>query len=175
MNVLLRRNVSKLGKIGEIVVVKDGYARNYLLPHGLATTPTKANLKQVESEKVVYLAGLARLRTQLEARAKLIEGKEFTIIARANEEGHLYGSIGPAQIAAAVHKEGLVVDEENIVLEEAIRKLDRYEIGLKFGDEVAAKIFLNVVPPKDVKEQIEQAEQAAGAAAPPEQPAEKTE
>ena len=89
MKVLLRRNVPKLGKIGEVVEVKPGYARNYLLPQRLAVEPTKGNTRQVELEKQKYLEELARIRAEIEARAKLVDGKEITIAARANQEGQL--------------------------------------------------------------------------------------
>jgi large subunit ribosomal protein L9 len=102
MKVLLRRNVLNLGKIGEVVEVKAGYARNFLLPQRLAIAPSAANLRAVEAEKEEYLKELARQKAELEAKAAVIQGKEITISARANEEGHLYGSVGPAQIVAAM-------------------------------------------------------------------------
>jgi len=149
MKVLLRRNVRKLGQIGEVVEVRDGYARNYLLPCGLALQPTEANLKAIEAERQAYLAELAAQRAALEQRAKLLEGKEFTINARANEEGTLYGSVGPAQIAAAVTQEGFVIDPENIVLDEPIRRLDKYEVPVEFAPEVTTTIVVWVVPPRE--------------------------
>jgi large subunit ribosomal protein L9 len=146
MKVLLRRNVPGLGKISEVVDVKAGYARNYLLPQRLAVEPTKTNTRKVEAEKQAYLEELARLRAQIEARAKLVDGKEITIAARANQEGQLYGSVGPAQIVAALAEKGLHVEPENVALGEPIRKLDKYDVDLKFGEGIAAKIVLWVVP-----------------------------
>lgn len=149
MKVLLRRNVRKLGQIGQIVEVTAGYARNYLLPQRLAVVPSRTNVKAVETEKQAYMEELARQRVELEARAKLLEGKEFTITARANEEGHLYGSVGPAQIAAAVVKDGFDVQAQAIALEEPIRKLDKYEVAVQFAEGVTAKIVVWVVPPRE--------------------------
>jgi len=149
MKVLLRRNIIKLGHIGEVVEVRNGYARNYLLPQGLAMVPTAGNIKAIEAEKAAYLAQVARERAELEARAKLIEGKEVTVVARANEEGHLYGSVGPAQVAAAADREGLVIEAEHIVLDEPIRNLDKYEVTVRFAEGVEAKIGVWVVPPKE--------------------------
>jgi len=134
MKVLLRRNVRKLGQIGEVVEVRDGYARNYLLPCGLALQPTEANLKAIEAERQAYLAELAAQRAALEQRAKLLEGKEFTINARANEEGT---------------QEGFVIDPENIVLDEPIRRLDKYEVPVEFAPEVTTTIVVWVVPPRE--------------------------
>ena len=102
MKVLLRKNVGRFGKIGDVVEVKAGYARNYLLPQGLAVRPTEANIRAVEADKQCYLEEVARQRADLEARAAAVQGKEITIAARANEEGHLYGSVGPAQIVSAL-------------------------------------------------------------------------
>ena len=146
MKVLLRKNVAKLGKIGDVVEVKPGYARNYLLPHGLAYEPSRSNLRQVEVEKQKYLQELARQRAEIEARAQLVQGKEVTISARANPDGHLYGSVGPAQIGAALAELKVFVEANNIVLPEPIRKLDKYEVALDFGQDVKATISVWVVP-----------------------------
>lgn len=146
MKVLLRKNVSNVGKIGDLVDVKSGYARNYLLPQGLAYQPTAANIRQVEREREKYLAELARQRAEIAARAALVDGKEVTISARANEEGHLYGSIGPAQIVAALTEQNCFVEAGNIVLPEPIRMLDKYDVSLKFAEDVTATISVWVVP-----------------------------
>jgi large subunit ribosomal protein L9 len=146
MKVLLRANVPHLGQIGDVVQVKAGYARNYLVPRGLAAEPTPGNLKRIEVEKQAYLAELAKRKAEVQARAALVDGKEVTIAALANEEGHLYGSIGPAQIVEALARENLHVEEENIVLPEPIRALDKYEVNLRFAEEVTAKINVWVVP-----------------------------
>ncbi len=146
MRVLLRKNVSKLGHIGEVVDVKPGYARNYLLPQGLATEPTEANLKAIEADKQRYLEELAKLRTELEAKAAVVDGKEITLAARANEEGHLYGSVGPAQIVAALAEQNVFIEAEHIVLPEAIRQLDKYEVPIRFAEDVSATISVLIVP-----------------------------
>jgi large subunit ribosomal protein L9 len=146
MKVLLRKNVPDLGRIGDVVDVRPGYARNYLLPQGLAYQPTAANLRQVEQEKQRYLEQLAHEREKVEARAQLLDGKEVTIAARANPEGHLYGSVGPAQIAAALAEQGLFVESENIALEEPIRRLDKYDVPLRFAQDVTATVSVWIVP-----------------------------
>jgi len=149
MKVLLRKNVAKLGKIGEVVDVTPGYARNYLLPRHLAVQPTRANTKAVEAEKQRYLDELARQRGDLEARAAAIGGKEVTIAARANEEGQLYGSVGPAQIAAALAAEGIFLEAENIALDSPIRRLDKYDVPVVFGEDIKATIHVWVVPVRE--------------------------
>lgn len=146
MKVLLRRNISKLGHIGEVVEVKSGYARNYLLPQGLAVTPTELNVRAIEAEKQHYLEQLAHEKAELQARAALVANKEVTITARANKEGVLYGSVGPAQIVAALGEQNLLIETENVVLAEPIRKLDKYEVKLRFSEEVSVSINVWVVP-----------------------------
>lgn len=146
MKVLLRRNISKLGHIGEVVDVKPGYARNYLLPHGLGVEPTEMNVKAIEAEKETYLAQLAQEKAELEARAALVADKEVTIAARANSEGVLYGSVGPAQIVAALGEQNLLIEPENVVLAEPIRRLDKYDVTLRFSEEVSVSITVWVVP-----------------------------
>lgn len=146
MKVLLSVNVPKLGMIGEVVDVKDGFARNYLVPQGLAVEPTPGNLKRIEAEKAAYLEKVAKIKAEVEARAKTVEGKEITIAARANEEGHLYGSVGPAQIVQALSEAGIEIDEKNVQLGEAIRQLDRYDVTIEFEHEVTAGIVVWVVP-----------------------------
>ena len=153
MKVLLRKNIAKLGQIGEVVEVKPGYARNYLLPSGLAVQPSEVNLKAVEAEKQEYAAELAKLKAELEARAAALEGKEITISVRATDEGHLYGSVGPAQICALLVADGVFVEPENIVLDSPIRRLDKYDVVVRLADDVAATIHVWVLPVRDSEEE----------------------
>jgi large subunit ribosomal protein L9 len=154
MKLLLRKNVGKLGRIGDIVNVTDGYARNYLVPTGLAIQPTEANIRAVEAQKAAYLAELARQKAELQAAADAIQGKEITISARANEEGHLYGSVGPAQICEALAMERIFLEPENIALEEPIRQLDKYDVVVRFGEDVTATIHVWVVPVREAGEDV---------------------
>ncbi len=149
MKVMLKKNIVKLGTIGDVVEVKPGYARNYLLPLGLAVEPTEANTRAIEAEKLRFQEEAAEDREAQEARAAAIRGKEITISARANEEGHLYGSIGPAQIAAALAAEDVFVEPEHIVLDEPIHRLDKYDIMVRFAEDLVAEIHVWVVPTHD--------------------------
>jgi len=176
MNVLLKKTVQSLGQIGDVVEVKPGYARNYLLPYGIAAEPTEANLRAIEEEKRRYLEELARQRKEIEAQAALIHGKEVTIPARANPEGHLYGSVGPAQIAAALAEEGAFIEPANVVLAEPIRRLDKYDVPLRFAEDVTATIHVWVVPAREEGTEEGQPPAAPPAEAPPapEAPEEQT-
>jgi len=146
MKVLLKKNLDKLGHIGDVVDVKSGYARNYLLPQGLAVRPTPANLKAIEVERLKYQEELAKQRADIEASAALVNRKEVTIAAMANEEGHLYGSVGPQQIAAALAEQGIFVESEDIVLDEPIRQLDKYDLQIRFAEDISATIHVWIVP-----------------------------
>ena len=147
--VMLKKNVAKLGTIGDVVEVKPGYARNYLLPLGLAAEPTEANIRAIEAERLRFQEQATKERKVQEARAEAIRGKEITISARANEEGQLYGSIGPAQIAAALAAEDVFVEPEHIVLDEPIRKLDKYDVTVRFAEDITTEIYVWVVPTHD--------------------------
>jgi len=160
MKVLLRSNIRNLGQIGDVVEVKPGYARNYLLPQRLAVEPTEANVREVEARKAEYLAELARQRQEIEARAQAVSGKEITISARANEEGHLYGSVGPAQISATLAEEGLFVEPSEVHMDQPIRQLDKYDVELRFEQDVTATIHVWVVPVRDETEPDEEADES---------------
>ncbi len=157
MKLLLRQSIDKLGHVGDVVNVKPGYARNYLLPQGLAMEPTEANMKSIEAAKQAYLEQMAKQRKELEARAELLDGKEIIITAMANEEGHLYGSVGPAQIVAALDGEGFHIEDKNVVLTEPIGTLDKYEVTIRFSEDVSSAISVWIVPPSDPDESTEQA------------------
>ena len=105
MKLLLCKNVSDLGIVGDVVEVSAGYARNYLVPHGLATDPTKANVRMVAEARKEAEQELVRQREMLEAFAKRLEGVELTVAAVANEDGVLYGSVGATEISAALQAE----------------------------------------------------------------------
>lgn len=160
MKVLLRKPVKKLGTVGDVVNVKPGYARNYLIPRHMAVTPTTANLKVVEVEKAKHLAELAKMRGELEAKAALLRGKEVTIAVNANDEGHLYGSVGPAQIVAALAGEGVFIEADHVNLAQPIRQLDKYDVELELMETVTATIHVWVVRAREEGADAEASEPA---------------
>ncbi len=167
MKVLLTQNVLNLGQIGDVVEVKPGYARNYLLPERLAVEPTEGNLKAIEEEKRKHQEELARQRAQKEQLASEISGKEITISARANPEGHLYGSVGPAQIVAALAEEGTFIQPENVLMGEPIDHLDRFDVRIRLANEVEATIHVWVTPLHEGEEAPMEAEETAETEQPP--------
>ena len=106
MKLLLRRDIAKVGLAGDVIEVSEGYARNYLIPHHLAVEPTKANMKAIEEDKRLAEEERRLRRAALEEMAGRMRNVEVTIAAACNEEGHLYGSVGPREIAAALRDEG---------------------------------------------------------------------
>ena len=148
MKLLLCKNISSLGIVGDIVEVTAGYGRNYLIPHGIATAPTKANIRKVAEDRRVAEQEVIRQREVLEAYARRLEGVDITVRARANEEGVLYGSVGPREIATALAEEGYPVVSEHIILDAPIRHLDNVLVEVRLAPELSSSIKLWVVREK---------------------------
>ena len=153
MQLLLQRSIAKLGKAGDLVEVSSGYARNYLLPHGLALVPTKGNLKRVEELRAVARKEEFRLLQELQARAQTLEGLELSVTVRANELGHLFGSVGPVEVSTALKEMDFDVPDQNIILEPHIKEIGEYDIQLKFAEEALAKIKLTVLSDTPLSEE----------------------
>jgi large subunit ribosomal protein L9 len=160
MKLLLRKNVTKLGIVGDIVEVADGYARNYLLPQGVAIQPTEANIRALAEARRIAEKEREERRAALRAMADRIEGIEVTVAARANEEGVLYGSVGKKEIAAALSAEGHDVTEEQVLLKEPIRRLDNVSVDVELTEDVKAAVKVWVVRERPKGEEGEEAEEA---------------
>lgn len=147
-SVILRENVAKLGSAGEVVTVKPGFARNYLLPQGLAYEATDANLKRLEDERRRAEERAKRDFLEARRRAAALEEVSLTFQARAGEESKLFGSIGSADIADKLNTElGLdfEVDRRSVELDEPIKALGVYNIALKLHADVRPEIKVWVV------------------------------
>ena len=153
MKLLLCKNVEKLGIVGDIVEVRSGYARNYLIPYRLATEPTQTNIRAVAEARRLAEQERIRSREQLASIAQRLEGAEVTIRARANEEGVLYGSVGPREIADALAEEGHPVLPELVALDTPIRHLDNVSVEIKLADDVRSTVKVWVVREKMDEEQ----------------------
>jgi large subunit ribosomal protein L9 len=148
MKLLLRKDIPHLGLAGDMVEVKPGYARNYLLPHHLALEPTPANLKKIEEDKRLAALDRARHREMLERQAERVAGMELTIAAAANPEGHLYGSVGPREIVSALLAEGIRIEPDQVKLKEHIKQLDTRTVTIGFTEDLTAEIKIWVVREK---------------------------
>jgi large subunit ribosomal protein L9 len=149
LKLVLTDDVQHLGKQGDIVEVRPGYARNYLLPHGLATLPTAHNLRLVERHKErVHQAREAKV-ADLKVLAEQIQRvPHITIESMANEEGHLYGSVGAPEISKALKGKNLKVEPEMVKLAGLVKECGLYEVDLLLGYEIAAQVKVMVVPQK---------------------------
>lgn len=148
MDLLLRQNIESLGRVGDVVKVKSGYARNFLLPRGLAIPVTKANLAEIEVARKKALAEeQARIGTLKELVGKLVE-TSVTIEGRANEEGHLFGSVNAAQIADALRAKGFAIDEKQVRLEHPLKEIGVFDVKLHLHQEVDATVKVWVVQQK---------------------------
>lgn len=145
MQVILREDVDKLGKIGDTVKVRDGYARNYLIPMKKAIEATPKNLRAFEHAKKMVADRLRRLKKEAVTLADSIKGISVTIKAKAGEEGKLFGSVTSMDIAEAVKARGLDIDKRKILLDEPIKRLGEYTVKVKLHPDVAADIAVTVV------------------------------
>ncbi len=146
VQVILKQSVEHLGKAGEVVRVKPGFARNYLLPRGMALVATGSNLKQVEHERRIALAPAEKTRKQAEGSAALIEGLVVEIRMQAGEGDKLFGSVTARDIADALHSKGVDIDRKKLEVPDSIKSLGEYEVTAKFGAEVNAKFKVRVLP-----------------------------
>ncbi|CAN5916510.1 hypothetical protein BH23PLA1_BH23PLA1_37510 [soil metagenome] len=146
MQILLTAKVPHLGEPGELVKVKPGFARNYLLPQGFATFATPHNLRIVEKHRARLRALEEAKRSDLLNLAAQIQQRSITIEANANAEGHLYGSVNASQIASTLKTDGLPIDEDNVRIEGPLKELGLYTIKLHLGMDVDAEVKLWVVP-----------------------------
>jgi len=170
--ILLREDMDNLGGRGEIVKVKSGYARNYLLPQGLATLATKGNLKQIEQERAALLKKAVSEKSDAEAQADQMRDIALNFERKAGENGTLFGSVTTMDIAEALRVKGYEFDRRRIVLKDAIKETGDYIANLKLHREVTLEIPVTVtaeggaVEVKDAKTQKTPTNEAA------EQPAE---
>ena len=142
MDIILMENVEKLGRVGDVVKVKDGYARNYLLPRQLGMPATQGNMKRIEKEKTKRLAIYEAEKKEAEQQAEHISKISLTIAVQVNEQDKLYGAISETEIIEALHAEGHKIDKKSLVLEKPVDELGDFEIGVKLHPQVIAKIRL---------------------------------
>ena len=146
MEVILKEDIVNLGKIGEVVRVRDGFARNYLLPRGLVLEANKKNLKTFEHQKKVVGDQKQKITRNAQAVGDELAGVSLTIAMRSGEEGRLFGSVTNMQIEKALKAKGLAVDRRKIHLDEPIKTLGDYEIPIRLSADLTVPLKLSVVP-----------------------------
>lgn len=160
MKVLLCEDIGKLGWLGDVVEVNEGYARNYLLPQGLARVATEANIKSIAKEKSKRAEQRLKEHDRLERAAQAVDGAEAVVAARANEQGVLFGSVAQRQIAANLREQGFEVADEVVQLPEHIKRVGTHSVTLKFGPELTAQVSVTVVPTQEHEVKVEDKEES---------------
>jgi large subunit ribosomal protein L9 len=144
MELILREDVDKLGRRGEVVKVSDGYARNFLLPRGLGMPVTVANKAMIEKEKKAHIARLAKEKAEFESLAARIGGLRFVAPRKVGENDALYGSVTGGDIAEFLKTKGIEIDKRKVLLEEPVKQLGEHEVKVKLHPEVVASLKLLV-------------------------------
>jgi large subunit ribosomal protein L9 len=144
MKLILREDVYNLGKGGELVEVKAGYGRNFLIPRGLAVLANPKNIREVEHQKAVAAAKAAKLKASAEAIAKRLSDTPVTLKRKVGEQDKLYGSVTAMDVAEALAARGLDIDRRTIDLSEPIKTLGDFEVGVKLHSEVIGKARVKV-------------------------------
>ncbi|BBI73130.1 50S ribosomal protein L9 [Vreelandella aquamarina] len=146
MEVILLDNIGKLGGLGDKVTVKPGYGRNYLVPYGLAVPATKENVEAFEAQRAELEAQAAERKAEAQARAEQLNDIELSLVAKAGDEGKLFGSIGPRDLADAISSAGIEVAKSEVRMPQGpIRQTGEYDIDLHLHAEVDAVVRVVVV------------------------------
>ena len=145
MKVILKEEVKNMGNMGQIVDVADGYARNYLVPRGLAVEANTKNIKSLEHQKRVIQEKSKKIRNQAQELSNKITAISLVIKAKAGEEGKLFGSVTTMDIAESLKNEGMEIDKKKISLDEPIKRLGSYTVNIKVHSEVTTQVNLQVI------------------------------
>ena len=149
MQVILLERVEKLGQMGDEVRVKDGFARNFLLPKKKALRATKANRDYFQTQKVQLEANNLRLRGEAEKVGQKLDGKSFVLIRQAGDRGQLYGSVSPRDVADVAEKAGFKIDRHQVNISQAIKTIGLFTIPVTLHPEVKVNITVNVARSED--------------------------
>jgi len=148
MEVILRKDIPKLGKVGDIVKVKDGYARNYLIPKGLAILANQKTIRALENQRKIILAKAERERKKLESLAEKLEGISITVYRKIIEEDRIFGSVSSIDIVNMLKEQGIKVDKNQVILDEPIKKLGIFEVPIKLSSDKVVNIKVEVLEEK---------------------------
>jgi large subunit ribosomal protein L9 len=164
VKLLLMESVKNLGKVGDLVNVSPGYARNYLLPGQLAVEPTPGNLRKIEARRKEIERLEAEKRSQHEGIIQKLAGVEVTLERKANEQGHLFGSVSATDIAKSLQIQGHAIQADEVLLPGKLDRIDSYLVKVRFADDLVADIKVWVAPDPESKALIETSAKAAAKA-----------
>jgi len=165
IKLLLKESVRHVGKVGDVVEVTPGYARNYLIPNQLAVEPTPNNVKKIEARRQEIERQERALRAQQEALLKRLEGVEVTLERKTNDQGHLYGAVSATDIAKSLQGQGFNIEAADISLPGRLDHIDTYAVKVKLAEDLATDVKVWVAPDSESKAAIETAQKAAATAA----------
>jgi large subunit ribosomal protein L9 len=152
MQVILLERIGRLGQMGDVVTVKDGFARNFLLPQGKALRATEANRKRYERDKAQLEARDFELKTEAAAVSSKLDGKSFIVIRQAGDSGQLYGSVSTRDIAAVITEGGFSIERRQVLLDRPIKMLGVHELRIALHPEVTPHVTVNVARSPDEAE-----------------------
>lgn len=158
---LLKKSIKNVGKVGDVVEVSAGYARNYLLPQDLAMLPTPGNVKKVEAIRQEIERQERERRDQLAALLKQLTGVEVTLERKTNERGHLYGAVSATDISKSLQAQGFNVEPDDINLPGRLDHVDTYMVNIKFAEDLVTEIKVWVAPDAESKAAIDASRKAA--------------
>ena len=161
IELLLMKTVDNLGIVGDVVKTKPGFARNYLLPHGIAVPPTPEKVEELAALRAQEAARLEKLAAEQRTMVEKLEGFELTVERSANETGLLYGGVSQHDIAEALRAEGFAIDDRHVRIGDQIKRLDSYEIPIVVNKELKAEAKLWIVSDNPEEQQAEE-DQAEG-------------
>jgi large subunit ribosomal protein L9 len=167
IKLLLNESVKNVGKVGDIVEVSPGYARNYLVPKGLAVKPTAGNVKKIEARRLEIERLEQEKRAEQAAIIAKLVGVEVTLERKANEQGHLFGSVSATDISKALKAQGYDVNPDDVLLPGKLDRIDTYTVRVKFVEDLATDLKVWVAPDSESKALIDSAAKAKAAEPPP--------
>ena len=166
VKLLLKESIKHVGKVGDVVDVSPGYARNYLLPKDLAVEPTPNNVKKIEERRKEIERQERERREQQAALIKQLEGVEVMLERRANENGHLFGSVSATDIAKALQAKGFNIEADDVQLPGKLDRIDKYNVTVSFAEDLATEVKVWVNPDPESKAAIEAARKSSATETP---------
>jgi large subunit ribosomal protein L9 len=166
VKLLLNESIKNVGKVGDVVEVSPGYARNYLLPKGLAVEPTPGNVKKIEARRIEIERMERDRREQQVALLKQLEGVEVTLERKANEQGHLFGSVSATDIAKALVAQGFNINPDDVNLPGKLDRIEKYTCRISFASDLSTDLKVWVAPDAESKALIDTAAKAKAAEPP---------
>jgi len=160
VKLLLKESIKNVGKVGDVVEVSSGYARNYLLPKDLAVEPTPGNVKKIEARRQEIERLERERREQQAALLKQLSGVEVTLERRANEQGRLFGSVSATEISKALQSQGFNIQPDDVNLPGKLDHIDKFMVTIKFAEDLTAEIKVYVAPDSESKALMDAAAKA---------------